>query len=438
MTVYLVGAGPGDPGLMTMRGAEVLATADVVVYDRLSVASLLDLAPASAERISVGKAPGRATMPQSDIDALLVERGRRGEEVVRLKGGDPFVFARGGEEAGALLAAGVAFEIVPGISSAIAAPAYAGIPVTMRHSSTSFTVITGHEDPDKGGEIDWETVARLGGTIVILMGVGRLPKIVSRLLAGGLDPDTPAAAVRWGSRPEQHTVRATLATLVEHPLESPTTIVIGAVAAIDLAWFESRPLFGTRVVVTRAREQASGLVRPLQQLGAQVIEAPAIVVADPADGGSALADAVTQLASYDWVVLTSANGARRLLAALHDGRDLGGVQVAAIGPGTADALRGGNIVADLVPERFVAESLLEAFPPVPTSGGRVLLVRGRGGTRRASRRAPGRGLAGRRGRCLSHRGGSDRGRDPCCGRVGRRDHLHVGLHRRPVRRCLRG
>lgn len=375
MTVYLVGAGPGDPGLMTLRGAEVLAHADVVVYDRLSVASLLDLAPASAERISVGKSPGRATMPQSDIDALLVERGRRGQEVVRLKGGDPFVFARGGEEAGALLAAGVPFEIVPGISSAIAAPAYAGIPLTMRHSSTSFTVITGHEDPDKGGEIDWAAVARLGGTIVILMGVGRLPKIVSRLLAGGLDPDTPAAAVRWGSRPEQHTVRATLATLVDQPLESPTTIVIGAVAALDLAWFESRPLFGRRVVVTRAREQASGLVRQLQQLGAQVVEAPAIVVTDPDDGGAALADAVTRLPTYDWVVVTSANGARRLLAALHDGRDLGGVQVAAIGPGTADALRAGNVVADLVPERFVAESLLEAFPAVPAGGGRVLLAR---------------------------------------------------------------
>ncbi|MGZ4706646.1 MAG: uroporphyrinogen-III C-methyltransferase [Acidimicrobiales bacterium] len=375
MTVYLVGAGPGDPGLMTMRGAEVLAAADVVVYDRLSVASLLDLAPASAERISVGKAPGRATMPQSEIDALLVERGRRGQQVVRLKGGDPFVFARGGEEAQALLAAGVPFEVVPGISSAIAAPAYAGIPVTMRHSSTSFTVITGHEDPDKGGEIDWETVARLGGTIVVLMGVGRLPKIVSRLLAGGLAPDTPAAAVRWGSRPEQHTVRATLATLTDHHLEAPTTIVIGAVAALDLRWFESRPLFGTHVVVTRAREQASGLVRRLQQLGAKVVEAPTIVVAEPIDAGAALADAVGRLGSYDWVVLTSANGARRLLAALRDGRDLAGVRVAAIGPGTAEALRAGNIVADLVPDRFVAESLLEAFPAPPADGGRVLLAR---------------------------------------------------------------
>jgi uroporphyrinogen III methyltransferase/synthase len=375
VTVYLVGAGPGDPGLITVRGAEVLGAAEVVVYDRLSVASLLDLAPEGAERISVGKAPGRATMSQSEIDALLVERGRRGQEVVRLKGGDPFVFARGGEEAQALLAAGVPFEVVPGISSAVAVPAYAGIPVTMRHSSTSFTVITGHEDPDKDGEIDWEAVARVGGTIVILMGVGRLTKIVDRLLAGGLDPDTPAAAVRWGTRPVQHTVRATLATLDDHALEPPSTIVIGAVAALDLDWFESRPLFGRRVVVTRAREQASALVARLQRLGAEVIEAPAIVVADPADGGTALAAAVAAIGSYDWVVVTSANGARRLLGALHDGRDLGGVRVAAIGPGTADALRRGNVVADLVPERFVAEGLLEAFPSPPDGGGRVLLAR---------------------------------------------------------------
>ena len=375
MTVYLVGAGPGDPGLITVRGAELLARAEVVVYDRLSVSSLLDLAPTDAERISVGKAAGRAVMPQSDIDALLVDRGLRGQHVVRLKGGDPFVFARGGEEVQALLAAGVPFEVVPGISSAIAAPAYAGIPVTMRHSSTSFTVITGHEDPDKGGEIDWETVAKLGGTIVVLMGVGRLPKIVARLIAGGLAPDTPAAAVRWGTRPEQHTVRATLATLVDHPLEAPTTIVIGAVASLDLSWFESRPLFGRRVVVTRAREQASSLATELQLLGADVVEVPGIVVTEPADGGAALAATVTRLGSYDWVVVTSANGARRLLAAMPDGRALGGVSVAAIGPGTAEALLAGNIVADLVPERFVAEGLLEVFPSPPSAGGRVLLAR---------------------------------------------------------------
>ena len=375
VTVYLVGAGPGDPGLLTVRGAEVLARADLVVYDRLSVASLLELAPPSAERVNVGKSAGHATMPQEEIDRLLVAEGRAGREVVRLKGGDPFVFARGGEEAAALLEAGVPFEVVPGISSAIAVPAYAGIPVTMRHSSTSFTVITGHEDPAKGGELDWDAVARLGGTIIILMGVGRLPKIVRRLLDGGLDPETPAAAIRWGTRPDQHTVRATLATLADQDLSSPSTIVIGRVAALDLRWFESRPLFGKRVVVTRARAQASGLVVQLRRLGAEPIELPVIEVTSPVDGGSALAAAIRRLSDYDWLVLTSANGAHRVMNALRDARDLGGVRVAAIGTGTAGALAAANIKADLVPARFVAEGLLEVFPTPPVGGGRVLLAR---------------------------------------------------------------
>ncbi len=376
MTVYLVGAGPGDPGLLTRRGAEVLARADLVVYDRLSVASLLELAPDAAERINVGKRPGRPGATQEDIDALLVEHGRAGREVVRLKGGDPFVFARGGEEAQALLDAGVPFEVVPGVSSALAAPAYAGIPVTMRHSSTLFTVITGHEDPDKGGELDWETVARLGGTIVILMGIGRLPKIVRRLLAGGLAPDTPAAVVQWGTRPDQRTVRTTLAELPDQPLGPPATIVIGRVAALDLAWFESRPLFGRRVVVTRAREQASALSDALRAAGAEPVEVPTIRIVEPADGGAALAAAVGRVTDYDWVVLTSVNGARRFCARLRDGRDLAGVRLAAIGPGTADALAAHHLVADLVPTRFVAESLLEAFPlPAPVDRGRVLLAR---------------------------------------------------------------
>ena len=381
MTVFLVGAGPGDPGLLTVRGAEVLASADVVVFDRLSVASLLELAPPGAERISVAKSAGRAVMPQEEINQLLVERGRRGQRVVRLKGGDPFVFARGGEEAAALRDAGVAYEVVPGITSAIAVPAYAGIPVTLRHSSTSFTVITGHEDPGKGGELDWDAVARLGGTIIILMGVGRIRAIVDRLLAGGLAPDTPAAAVRWGTRPEQSTVRARLADLPDQPLEAPSVIVIGAVAATNLEWFESRPLFGRRVVVTRPAHQASALAAPLRAVGAEPVVVPTIEITDPDDGGAALAAATSDLSAYAWVVLTSANGAERFCAALRDGRDLAGVRLAAIGPGTADALARHHLVADLVPERFVAESLLEAFPPptstsAPGSGaGRVLLAR---------------------------------------------------------------
>ena len=376
MTVYLVGAGPGDPGLLTLRGAEVLAIADVVVYDRLSVGSLLDLAPEEAERISVAKRAGEAVMAQNDINALLVERGLAGQTVVRLKGGDPFVFARGGEEAEALAAAGLHYEVVPGISSAIAVPAYAGIPITLRHSSTSFTVITGHEDPDKGGELDWDAVARLGGTIVILMGIGRLRKITDRLLAGGLDADTPAAAVRWGTRPEQHTVRATVATIADHPLEAPSVIVIGAVAAMDLSWFESRPLFGKKVVVTRPKHQVSVLARRLLDEGADTVMVPTIEITDPADDGAALRDAVADLHRYDWVVLTSANGAERFFEQLRDARDLGGVRVAAIGPGTADAIAAHNVMADLVPERFIAESLLEAFPmPHDHENRRVLLAR---------------------------------------------------------------
>jgi uroporphyrinogen III methyltransferase/synthase len=374
MTVYLVGAGPGDPGLLTVRGAEVLARADVVVYDRLSVADLLDLAPASAERISVGKAPGRVTMSQEDICALLVERGTAGAEVVRLKGGDPFVFARGGEELAALLDAGVDVEVVPGITSALAAPAYAGIPVTLRHSSTSFTVVTGHEDPASEGSVDWERIAGLGGTIVVLMGVARWPAISARLLAGGLAPDTPAAAVQWGTRPEQHSVRATLASLGEHDLAAPSVIVVGAVAGLDLAWFERRPLFGRRVVVTRAREQASALTDRLRQLGADTVELPAIEIDEPADGGAALRAAAARAGEYEWLVFTSVNGVERFFAHVPDARALAGPKVAAIGPGTAAALARHRIVADLVPERFVAESLLEAFPPAPADGGGAVLL----------------------------------------------------------------
>jgi uroporphyrinogen III methyltransferase/synthase len=384
VTVHLVGAGPGDPGLLTVRALEVLRRADVVVYDRLSQESLLDLAPPGAERIDVGKSPGNVRLPQEEINALLVERGRAGQTVVRLKGGDPFVFARGGEEAVALVAAGVPFAVVPGITSAIAVPAYAGIPVTLRHSSTSVTIVTGHEEPGAGedGTVDWDAVARVGGTIVVLMGVARIGRIAAALMAAGRPPGTPVAAVQWGTRPEQRTVRATLGTIGDLPLGTPSTIVIGDVAACDLAWFENRPLFGRRIVVTRARDQASELVARLAALGAATVEVPAIEIAEPADGGAALAAAVDRLAggAYDWLVLTSPNGARRLLAALRragrDARALGGVRLAAIGPGTAEALAAANLVPDLVPPRFVAESLVEELPAAPAGvGGSVLLAR---------------------------------------------------------------
>jgi len=365
VTVHLVGAGPGDPGLLTLRGAEVLRRADVVVHDRLSQSSLLDLAPANAERISVGKSPRGPSTPQEEINRLLVEKGRAGLEVVRLKGGDPFVFGRGGEEAAALAAAGVPFEVVPGVTSAVAVPAYAGIPVTHRGMSTSFTVVTGTDAPWASSETDWESVAKVGGTIVILMGVATRATIAQRLIGGGLAPDTPVAAVRWGTRPDQRTVRTTLADLGETDVASPAVIVVGAVAAIDLGWYEHRPLFGRRIVVTRARAQASTLASQLADLGADVVEVPTIDIADASDGGAALVDAAKRVGSYDWVVFTSTNAVERLLAHVRDGRAFGAAKLAVVGSATADALSDARLVADLVPDRFVAEALVDAFPDCP-------------------------------------------------------------------------
>ena len=380
MTVYLVGAGPGDPGLLTVRGAEVLSTAEVVVHDRLADASLLDLAPASARRIDVGKAPG-SPVPQDEINALLVEEGRAGRAVVRLKGGDPFVFGRGGEEARALQSAGVSFEIVPGITSAIAVPAYAGVPVTQRGLSTSFTVVTGHSRHAVDRDTNWEALAAAGGTIVVLMGVAHREAIAVHLLAGGLAPDTPVLAVHWGTRPEQRSVRVRLDELGATRLEPPVTLVIGAVAALELDWYETRPLFGRQVVVTRARVQASALTVLLRQLGARPIEVPTIRIDPPADGGVALDRAAAELGDgrFDWVVFSSANAVEALLARLPDARSFGPARIAAMGPGTAEALAGWRLVADLVPERAVAEGLLEAFPDPPDPRGRVLLPRAEAG-----------------------------------------------------------
>ena len=374
MTVYLVGAGPGDPDLLTLRGAEVLRRADVVVHDRLVAPALLDLAPAGAERVYAGKAPGRNEMSQDEINALLVERGRGGHAVVRLKGGDPFVFGRGGEEAEALAAAGVPFEVVPGISSAIGAPAYAGIPVTHRGASTHFTVVTGHEDPTKEStDVDWAALAAAGGTLVILMGAGRIGEIADRLVAAGLAPETPVAAVRNGTRADQRTTRATLDTVADAGVQAPVAIVVGEVARLDLAWFESRPLFGRSVVVTRAREQASELRRRLEALGAEVVELPGITI-EP------IRFDVPDLNRYGWLVFTSVNGVaaffdRGLAPAGLDARALAGLRVAAIGPGTAAALAERGLRADLIPERFVAESLLDAFPSPTAAGERVLVAR---------------------------------------------------------------
>ena len=377
MTVYLVGAGPGDPGLLTVRALELLRRADLVVHDRLVEPRLLGLAPAEAERIDVGKVPG-GPVRQDEINTLLVERGAGATCLVRLKGGDPFVFGRGGEEALALQEAGVPFEVVPGVTAAVAVPAYAGVPVTHRGSSTSFTVVTGHSRFLVDRETNWEAIAAAGGTIVILMGVAHRAEIAERLIRGGLAPATPVAGVRWGTRPMQHTTRTTLAELGATDFEPPVTLVIGTVAGLDLRWYESRPLFGRRVVVTRAREGTSGLAARLRALGAEPVELPTIRIAPPADGGAALSRAADKLAAggYEWVAFTSANAVAPLLERLHDARSFGTARIAAVGAGTAGALKAHSLVADLVPERAVAEGLLEAWP-APAAGQRrgVLLPR---------------------------------------------------------------
>ena len=372
--VALVGAGPGDPGLMTVRARELVAAADVVLYDRLIPAGALGGARADAELVYVGKEPGRPAMEQERIGELLVERARAGLRVVRLKGGDPFVFGRGGEEAAALRKAGVAFEVVPGITAGIAAPAYAGIPVTHRDAASAVAFVTGHEDPEKEEPaLDWDALARFPGTLVFYMGLGRLPRIAQALTAAGRSPDEPAAVVERGTLAGQRTVLGTLATIADRAaaegLRPPAITVVGPVAALreQLAWLEERPLHGRTVAVTRARAQASGLAARLRDLGAGVVEAPAIRI-EP------LPASVPDLTAYDLVVLSSPNGVDLLFARMPgDARALAGKVMAAIGPGTAHALRERGIEPDVVPERAVAESLLDALADVPSR--RALIAR---------------------------------------------------------------
>jgi uroporphyrinogen III methyltransferase/synthase len=382
--VTLVGAGPGDPGLLTVRGLECLRQAEVVVYDFLANPELLALAPSSAERICVGKRAGAHTLRQEEINALLVERGKAGQRVVRLKGGDPFVFGRGGEEALALRRAGVPVEVVPGITSGIAAPAYAGIPVTQRGMASVVSLVTGHEDPGKQeSSLDWAALARGGGTLVFYMGVGNLPAIVRQLLANGRPADTPVAVVARGTLPVQEVVEGTLANIVERMtgagLQPPAVTVVGEVVALrrELAWFEARPLFGRTVVVTRSRTQASGLAEGLTRLGARVLSLPTIAI-EPPDSPGPLGTAVDALAEFDWLAFTSVNGVERLFAALAraggDSRRLAHCRVAAVGPATVAALRERGIVADLVPARATSVALSEALrEQVDMTGLRVLL-----------------------------------------------------------------
>lgn len=386
MTVYLVGAGPGDPGLLTVRGAELLARAQVVVHDRLVDSRLLALSPLGAERVDVGKRPGggESSRAQDAINAMLVDRGRRFDVVVRLKGGDPYVFGRGAEEAAALAEAGVAFEVVPGVTSATAALSYAGIPVTARGVSECFTVVVGHRARSgargpASSEVDWDALAKLGGTIVVLMGAAHRGEIAARLVAGGLETSTPVAVVSHATVATQASVRSCLGQLGELDVETPATIVIGAVAALDLGWFERRPLFGWRVVVTRGVKQASALADGLRDAGALPVELPTIAIAAPSDGGAALRSAAFRLDRCDWVVFSSANAVEALFAEVSDARTFGRAKVAAVGEATASALSTHGIVADLMPEEYIAESLLGAFPLATDAGGSVMVLRAAGG-----------------------------------------------------------
>ncbi|MDQ3639644.1 MAG: uroporphyrinogen-III C-methyltransferase, partial [Actinomycetota bacterium] len=328
--IFLVGSGPGDPGLFTVKGVRCMEQADAVVYDRLAPESLLRYAKPGAERVYVGKKPGEPTMPQEEINKLLVDLGRSGKTVVRLKGGDPYVFGRGGEEALALIGAGLPFEVVPGVTSGIAAPAYAGIPVTHRGVATSVAFVTGHEDPAKGHQdVDWTRLANGADTLVLYMGVGRLAEISTSLISAGKNPDTPVAVIRWGSLPEQRTITGTLEDIAERVAEAglkpPAITIVGEVANLreaGLDWYERRPLFGRRVVVTRARAQAGELSIELEALGAEAVEFPTIEIASPEDFGP-LDDAIHALDSFDWLVFTSVNGVEAFVERLrHHGLDL--------------------------------------------------------------------------------------------------------------------
>jgi uroporphyrinogen III methyltransferase / synthase len=371
--VHLVGAGPGDPGLLTVRAVELIAAADVILYDRLIPQEALAHARPDAEIVYVGKQGDGAQVPQDDTHRLLLEHAGAGRRVVRLKGGDPFVFGRGGEEALVLQEAGIPFEVVPGVTAGVAAPAYAGIPVTHRDVASGVAFVTGHEDPDKPeSAIDWPALAVFPGTLVFYMGVRTLPRIAEQLVAGGRSPDEPVAVVERGTLPGQRTLVATLADVGvrarEAGIRAPAITLVGEVARLrgELAWLEARPLHGRTVAVTRARAQASPLAARLRALGATVVEAPAIRIV-PLDAE------LPPVGGYDLVCVTSPNGAGLLLDRLRDARELAGVTVAAIGPGTARALRARGVEPDLVPERAVAEGLVEALADVPVE--RVLIAR---------------------------------------------------------------
>lgn len=382
--VYLVGAGPGNPGLLTLRAAEVLGRADVVIHDKLVPLRLLDHASASAERICITDLPGCHPERWPHIHEVMIEKARQGKVVVRLKGGDPFIFGRGGEEAEALANAGIPFECVPGVTAALGAASFAGIPLTHRSHASAIALITGHENLAKPGtSLDWAALARFPGTLAIYMGISRLAQITQALLENGKDPATPAAVVHRASTGEQITIDSTLAELPQAVLGSgvsaPAIIVIGTVVGLrsKLTWFEQRPLFGKRIVVTRPERQAGELVRKLEDLGAIPYVLPAVAIREPADWAP-VDRALERLGEFHWIVFTSANGVDYFLRRLrHNGKDLralANVKLAAIGPGTVEALRRHFLEADLVPAVFRSEELASALKPRVT-GQRVLLAR---------------------------------------------------------------
>lgn len=376
--VYLVGAGPGDPGLLTLKGRDALAAADVVLYDNLANPELLHYAPPTAEHIYVGKKKSHHTLTQDEICALLVEKGREGKCVVRLKGGDPFIFGRGGEEAEALADAGIPFEVIPGVTTPLGIASYCGVPLTHREHTSAVTFVTGHNV----ASIDWDRIGHVE-TLVLFMGLTHVREIARELIAKGKPPSTPAMAVRWATRADQQTLVATLETIADQAeaakLKPPVTFIIGEVVALrpKLDWFEKLPLFGRRIVVTRAREQASEFTAQLRALGADVAEFPVIATVPPADPAP-LDNALANLAAYDWLIFTSVNGVRyfteRLDASPHDLRGLR-ARICAIGPATAKAIEALHLKVDLVPTQYVAESLVEAFAPFSLDGKRILLPR---------------------------------------------------------------
>lgn len=367
-TVYLVGAGPGDARLLTLRGAELLRRADVVIYDALANPELLQLAPSTAEFVSRGK---NMAMPQAEITALIIQRARAGKTVVRLKGGDPFVFGRGGEEAEALAAEKIPFEIVPGVSSITAVPNYAGIPLTHREHCSSFTVFTGHSDStEEATALRYDQIAKIPGTKVVLMGTERLEDWTQSLIANGMSPQTPIAVIHRGTTGRQKAVTGTLATIAalaaKQKIAPPALTILGDVVKLrgKLNWFENRPLFGRRIVVTRRTEQAGSFAQRLAELGADVLEVPTIKITTPVEK-DAIVDCLLELNSYDWLVFTSANGVTMFFdiffRRFQDLRDLGGARIAAVGPATAAKLRELHLQVDLTPEEFTGRKIAEAF-----------------------------------------------------------------------------